>query len=248
MIHQKRITDACDDGLRHIASWLPNRNNLRMSTALVAQAVSYQPIPTYPLGMCFWDTHNESPFAQSVKQGLHALLTRLVQGTPDIQFTGYCGSLQRSELDDWSDDESDDESDDNEHPIAVGTIDGRLGTPPRFAILQNTFEPMNSHHLGFDRVCFSLGLDWDADSADSAVRDFVSGVVTPWTTEQTNQAMSSGLRYRFEFNAGISGLSNGDYGDSVRLCFDFSYDNSIRGPDLVKWEQRYPWLFPGYYE
>ena len=62
----------------------------------------------------------------------------------------------------------------------------------RFAILQNTFEPINLHHLGFDRVCFSLGLD----PADSAVRDFVSGVVTPWTTEQNNQAMSSGLRYR----------------------------------------------------
>ena len=81
------------------------------------------------------------------------------------------------------------------------------------------------------------------------MRDFVSGVVAPWTTEKNNQAMSSGLRYRFEFNAGISGLSNGDYcGVSVDLYFDFSYDKSIRGPDLVKWEQRYPWLFPGYYE
>ena len=68
----------------------------------------------------------------------------------------------------------------------------------------------------------------DADPADSAVRDFVSGVITPWTVEQNNQAMSSGLRYRFEFNAGMSGLSNGD---SIDLCFDFSNDESIREPD-----------------
>ena len=197
--------------------------------------------------MCFWDTHNESPFAQSVKQGLQALLTRLVQGTPDIQFTDYGVSLQRSALDDWSDDESDDESHDNGHPIAHGWIDGRSGTPPQFA-MQNTFEPINLR-IGFDRVCFSLGLDSGADPGDSAVRDLVSGVVTPWITEHNNQAMSSGLRYRFEKNAGISGLNYGDYGkDSVHLCFDFSYDDSMRGPDLVEWEQRYPWLFQGYYE
>ena len=27
----------------------------------------------------------------------------------------------------------------------------------------------------------------------------MSGVVTPWITEHNNQAMSSGLRYRFEY-------------------------------------------------
>ena len=188
MIHQNRITDAGDDALRHIASWLLNSNDLRMSTALVAQAVPYQPIPTYLLGMCLCDTHNEGPFAQSVKQGLHALLTRLAEGTPDLKFTDYWVTLQRSSLNDWSDDTSDDESDDNEHLIAAGPNDGRSGTPTQFAILQNTLEAINLQH-SFDRVCFSLGLDWDADPAHSAVRNFVSGVVTPWTTEQDNQAM-----------------------------------------------------------
>ena len=36
--------------------------------------------------------------------------------------------------------------------------------------------------------------------------------------------------------------------DSVHLYFDFSYNESIRGQDLVEWEQRYPWLFLGYHE
>ena len=46
--------------------------------------------------------------------------------------------------------------------------------------------------------------------------------------------MSSGLRYRSEFNAGISGFVESDYPTTVRLCFHFSYDKSIRGPYLVE--------------
>ena len=55
----------------------------------------------------------------------------------------------------------------------------------------------------------------------------LSGVVTPWITEHNNQAMSSGLRYRFEYNAGISGLSYGDYGGFTR-CYTRRSDRFLR--------------------